>query len=812
MMRTPPSTTSSSSTRSSNEQFRVVRKRNRIPLSCAPCRQRKLKCNRSHPCENCVKRGDTLSCTYVQPDVKRRSTTSQNPSTPDEMQNRIGRLENLVLSLMTNGAQAPGPAAAMAAISGSSSVGSRQDSQEADADEDGDAQEESETEAVTRSLGVMKVDNNKCSFYVSDAHWVSVLNDIAEVRQYLTSTKKQFEEQEKKLKAAQHEAETSTLLFGTAKPVSRSEIMANFPSKYITDIIIARYFEAVSPCAAILHVEQFQREYEEHWKDSSKTSIAWIAMLFSMMRTAMLSYSQGDEPPEFRGKSLDMAWNFRKLTAECLVLADYMKPQPYILETLLFHLTADYTSALDNNTSNWIMTGIIVRLAMRQGYHRDSKMFPNITPFQGEMRRRVWAVVRQADIFYSFQAGMPTMLRSVDTDTDLPRNLNDEDFGPDSKEIPPSRPSNEVTPVSCLIAMGRVAFAFGRIIEDAMKVVKNSSYDFVMELDAELRRAYDQVPDHLKMQPLEECKADSPELILSRLQIHGVYLKGQCVLHRRYLARARHNPRFTHSRRVCIDASLELLRYQEMLHRESTIASRLAPSMSLRKCFLSTTDFVLAASIICLDLYYGLQLRAAGRPSGDVYIWGRERWDEMLAAIRRSHGILAEQRETSLYAFKAYGLLELMLAKLTFNPQTSNPSTYGVPDEKQNAAMTLGMLSSGISPLNSDSTPYSDSSNSIDQRIPQGAHASSNEYGFSTPFGMLGNQMSDLPPLNLDWDAWDSYIQNPTVESQSGLWPALDPSLQMPQMSSESQTSSDRDLNLNFMQQEREVASDLYRQ
>ena len=67
----------------------------------------------------------------------------------------------------------------MAAISGSSSVGSRQDSQEADADEDGDEQDESDTEAVTRSLGVMKVDNNKCSFYVSDAHWVSVLHDVS---------------------------------------------------------------------------------------------------------------------------------------------------------------------------------------------------------------------------------------------------------------------------------------------------------------------------------------------------------------------------------------------------------------------------------------------------------------------------------------------------------------------------------------------------------------------------------------------------------------------------------------------------------
>ncbi|WQF77788.1 hypothetical protein CDEST_02802 [Colletotrichum destructivum] len=43
MTPTPPSTTpSSGSGRSPEEQFRVVRKRNRVPLSCYPCRTRKL--------------------------------------------------------------------------------------------------------------------------------------------------------------------------------------------------------------------------------------------------------------------------------------------------------------------------------------------------------------------------------------------------------------------------------------------------------------------------------------------------------------------------------------------------------------------------------------------------------------------------------------------------------------------------------------------------------------------------------------------------------------------------------------------------
>lgn len=95
------------------------------------------------------------------------------------MQNRIDRLENLVLSLMTNGSQAAGPAAAAAALSGHDSVESGQNYQDLDLDDDLDGQnEESDTEAVTKSFGIMKVDNNK-SMYISEAHWASVLNDVS---------------------------------------------------------------------------------------------------------------------------------------------------------------------------------------------------------------------------------------------------------------------------------------------------------------------------------------------------------------------------------------------------------------------------------------------------------------------------------------------------------------------------------------------------------------------------------------------------------------------------------------------------------
>jgi hypothetical protein len=441
------------------------------------------------------------------------------------MQNRIDRLEGLVLSLMTNGNQAAGPAAALAAISGESSAGSTGLSNEIDIDDiDDDAEggpEESDTEQVTKSFGVMKMDSGK-SYYISEAHWASVLNDISEVRNFFTTHKKQFDDQAEKLKATRPETDNpggSTLLFGAMKPLTRPEILASLPSKYTTDILVARYFNSYDPATHVLHGPTFQAQYNKHWEDPTKTELVWIAMLFAMMRLSMLSYHrEGDEPPEFRGKAMDMAGSFRNSVAQCLTLADYTKPHRFLIETLVFHLYGDFSQTRDADISIWVLSGVIARLAMRMGYHRDSKMFPNITPFQGEMRRRVWAFVRQADLLFSFQVGMPSMLRTTDSDTDLPRNLYDDDFDEDSKELPPARQISEPTPISYLITKARLTYAFGRVNEH-YSAVSSSSYDKVMEIDADLRRGRDLIPDHLQIRPLDECQLDPINLIMSRFSV-----------------------------------------------------------------------------------------------------------------------------------------------------------------------------------------------------------------------------------------------------------------------------------------------------
>ena len=357
------------------------------------------------------------------------------------------------------------------------------------------------------------------------------------MRNFFSTHKKQIEEQAKKVEATQPQTDVpgSALLFGVMKPLNRAEILATLPSKYITDLLVTRFFNTHDPIIVIIHRPTFQAQYNRHWEDPSKTEMMWIGMLFAVLRLAMLSYHrEGDEPPEFRGKTMDMARSFRNLVAQCLTLADYTTPHPYLIEALVFHLYGDYTQSWEADISVWVLTGVICRLAMRSGYHRDSKMFPNITPFQGEMRRRVWSFVLSADILFSFQVGMPSMLRIEDSDTELPRNLYDDDFGEDCKELPPPRQLNEPVPTSYLITKARLVSVFRRVNEQT-SAVHATTYDKVMEIDADLRHARDLIPEHLQIRPIEDCQLEPVDLILHRFGVsnhEAIFIEIMLIINR----------------------------------------------------------------------------------------------------------------------------------------------------------------------------------------------------------------------------------------------------------------------------------------
>jgi hypothetical protein len=97
----------------------------------------------------------------------------------------------------------------------------------------------------------------------------------------------------------------------------------------------------------------------------------------------MLSYHKvGDEPAEFRGRTLELAAEYRLRTVQCLIKADYTKPVEYTVETMLLYVFGEYSSRWDAELGLWMIVSLIIRIAFRMGYHRDAKWFPSLTPFQ----------------------------------------------------------------------------------------------------------------------------------------------------------------------------------------------------------------------------------------------------------------------------------------------------------------------------------------------------------------------------------------------------------------------------------------------
>jgi hypothetical protein len=326
------------------------------------------------------------------------------------MQNRIDRLEGLVLSLMHGGANIETPAVTAAPTANSSGplAPSLTDSSDPRIDRDEEASMRDEEasmrdevegdsdvdDGLATSLGVLKVDADKGkSMYIGQEHWHTLLADISEVKSFYASHKKDLEKSyERVLSSKPATARDSPIFLLSAPPSSETELRAELPSKSTVTTLISRYFNSLDTAVSIIHGPTFQQQLQNHWQDPNKSPIMWVGLVYSMLCLAMLSYHKvGDEPPEWKGRALELAAQYRLRTVQCLVVADYTKPVEYTVETLIIYVFGEWSSRWDADLGLWLISSLITRLAFRMGYHRDAEWFPSITPFQGVCTTRLFA-------------------------------------------------------------------------------------------------------------------------------------------------------------------------------------------------------------------------------------------------------------------------------------------------------------------------------------------------------------------------------------------------------------------------------------
>ncbi|TVY81346.1 Equisetin cluster transcription factor eqxF, partial [Lachnellula suecica] len=525
--------------------------------------------------------------------------------------------------------------------------------------------------------------------YVGATHWAAILEDIEEVKDYFANADEPNESREEDV------ADYTTLTLNPYSAVTKEWLIGMLPERTVVDRLVAGYFNSHSPSLNLVHRPTFQKQYKEFWIAPNEVAVIWIGLLYALMAlAAFASLGAGGSLPDIRNTPMEVISTYKNCCMQALILSHYTKPGPFTIETLIMYMEVEFLATSKDQTHLYLLVGNVVRLSLRMGLHRDaSKVGGNITPFQAEMRRRVWHHISQIDLLASFHIGLPGMVEDIESDTLYPRNLRDEDFGEDSTELPPSRPDSELTRSSYMICKSRLCHVCGKIASLANRLT-TPPYDEVMRMDGLLHEAYANVPSFFKI-PAEFSIVESPELMIKQFSLALVYQKSRCMLHRKFFMKESENKAYIYSKEAALDASMELLRYQCMSY-EATLPSG---PLFRDRWVLSTLiihDFLLASMIISIDIIQAVEL--SSRNGANT---GYRADLKKVKALEKSYNVFMEMRKSSPDAKKASTLLKVMLNKVSRalrGPPVSNDTFYSGSvnlDGKREASIFSGLALDG---------------------------------------------------------------------------------------------------------------------
>jgi hypothetical protein len=715
-------TTGYDSQQSSNK----VSKRNRQPLSCGPCRARKLRCDRQHPCETCVKRNDESSCTYGK---TAEGTKPEGGANQKKAQDRLRNLEQLVMQMVEKGSPTKPNSAHSTATSTSGPI------LLSAGDSDGTPRDGSLDQA------------SKAAKYVGSTHWSAILENIQELKSAMVDDASRALDADE---ADEEQTPSDEVLFGSKRAIPLPQVLAQYlPPRITIDRLLATYFNAKYMVIPYIHTYQFQRQYENFWQDQASMSPQWVSILFSIccLATQLTQAVGGDTPDQEKPANSAL---FLTASAQCLILAGYTRPKPNIVEALALYAQCQYSTTLDPSGEVAIMFAILIRLAYRMGYHRDADNFTHYSVFEGEMRRRVWTMCRQFDLMVSFQLGLPNNIPLDSWDTKNPRNLLDTDFDETTAILPPSRPENEATQILYFIVKSRLMTNFGRICQHALSF-KNSSQVEIMDLDTQVRATFLHVPQILRTKPMSQSFADPSYLIMVRLNCEFLYRKSLLVLHRKYMTQG-----VEESTKACLEAAMGIIDCFVDFNKEVRPGGALYNDRWMLGSF-TMNDFLLAAMIICLALSQWRKKNPGGHVLQDSVA------SSQMETLRVCYNICQERAPTSVESRKVASALRAMLVQLEQGAASKmgntlqNPTTVCSVDQSQNShTVTADMMD--MTPLSFSETP-----------VPQTATAA-DPYA-STGLGPFGNFLDASE--DIDWTFLDQYLTDPNrfneIEMNQGI-------------------------------------------
>ncbi|KAF5548164.1 transcription factor [Fusarium napiforme] len=193
------------------------------------------------------------------------------------------------------------------------------------------------------------------------------------------------------------------------------------------------FLERVNPMTKMIHTPTTEHLVIGAMTNHSNISHKNRALLYAIYLVSAVTLT-GEESMTMLGLHKDEAVQiFTQGLKMALNKVNFLRNYDMVvLQALVLYLIA--LQGRSNHDAVWVLSGVVIRIAHKMGVHRDGEVL-GLTPFDTEMRRRVWWRIIILDCMYAATSGMNPTLLPLGCDTKLPHNINDSDFSPESKVI-----------------------------------------------------------------------------------------------------------------------------------------------------------------------------------------------------------------------------------------------------------------------------------------------------------------------------------------------------------------------------------------
>jgi hypothetical protein len=194
------------------------------------------------------------------------------------------------------------------------------------------------------------------------------------------------------------------------------------------------FLENVNPMTKILHRPTMQKTLVQACTQLDNLPKGLEALMFSIYAGAVYTM-EDDECVKKLGESRrSLLARYRHATRKALARAKFMATSELVvLQAFLLYLLLmreDYDAR-----TVYVLAGVASRVAQSMGLHRDGSLI-GTTPFETEIRRRVWWQVTALHGRSAELSGSGRFLDFATSDTLIPTNVNDEELYPEMKELP----------------------------------------------------------------------------------------------------------------------------------------------------------------------------------------------------------------------------------------------------------------------------------------------------------------------------------------------------------------------------------------